>query len=175
MKHLCAALSIFVLIIPLGYARAHTLGASLEATSTPYFIDVGYDPDPMETGSSVRFEFELRNSTHALITDYDYVWVRVVRDRQTHFASGIHRQFLGPTTLLYTFDQPGAYILDVGFRAEEGDEIAHAEFTFDVANPQEKHNIKFIVWGPALLAALIGVFAVLYLRAGRRTSDSLPA
>lgn len=122
---------IIILATPV-VSSAHALGASFEATSTPYFIDIGYDPDPLETGRASRFEFELRNLQREMVKDHTYVWIRLVRSDETLLATGIHTQLYGPSTLLHTFETPGSYVLDVSYRTDDGSEIASAEFPFEV-------------------------------------------
>ena len=109
---------------------AHSLGASFEATTTPYRVDVGYDPAEFMAGYASRFDFDLREESGP-VTEYDYVWVRITKEKQTLFATGIERQLLGPTTLLYTFDIPGNYTLHVSYR-QGTDVMAEASFAFTV-------------------------------------------
>ncbi len=112
------------------HVLAHSLGASFEATSSPYRVDVGYDPVDFLAGDASRFDFDLREESGP-ITDYDYVWVRITKEKKTLFATGIERQTLGPTTLVYTFDTPGDYVLHVSYR-QGADVMAEASFPFTV-------------------------------------------
>lgn len=119
-----------LVLLMAGNVSAHSSEVSFEATSTPYLIDVGYDPEEFMAGYASRFDFDLREES-GLITDYDYVWVRITKEKRALFATGIERQMLGPTTLVYTFNTPGDYVLHVSYR-QGADVMAEASFTFTV-------------------------------------------
>ena len=145
------------------YVSAHSTGASWEQpVGTTYFIDVGYDPISITAGQSARFDFSLWSDTvKTKPAKFDEVWTRVVsQDKNTLLATGIRRQPLGPTTLLYTFEQGGSYSLQVSFRTVTGDEIAAAVFPFTVSQTVPLAYLFVIASG--LLGALLGAF-VLYL------------
>lgn len=161
---------VFVVIFAPSIISAHAFGASLEATSTPYFIDIGYDPDPMEANRATRFEIELRNLDREMVQDHEYVWVRILRGEETILATGIHRQFFGPTTLLYTFAERGDHEMHISFRTREGKELASAEFPIVVAS-QMQYNWPAILTG---CAALVGFAAFgVYRFAMRRMRASV--
>lgn len=91
---------------------------------------MGYDSVDFIAGHGSRFDFDLREDSGP-ITEYDFVWVRITKDKQTVLATDIERQQLGPTTLLYTFDTRGDYMLHVSYR--NGSEVlAEASFPFVV-------------------------------------------
>lgn len=111
-------------------ARAHSLGASFEATSSAYLIDIGYDPVDFVAGYSSRFDLELRNAAREM-QDFGHVWVRITKDDRTVLATGVAQQDLGPTSLLYVFETPGTYELNASYRNDSG-VIAEAAFPITV-------------------------------------------
>lgn len=160
------ALFVSALLLVPAAASAHAFGASLEATSTPYFIDIGYDPDPIQAGRAARFEIELRDLDRIMVQDHEYVWVRILRERETILATGIHRQFFGPTTLLYTFEESGPHTIDVSYRTREGKELAQAEFLVDVVQRDGRGVWQELLIGAGALAVFCG--AALIFVANRR-------
>lgn len=112
--------------------EAHGDGLSWVATSSPYVVDVGYDPNEFQAGLSARFDFILGDELSGETIEYDHVWVRLIRAESTVLATGIRQQQLGPTTLLYKFAEPGDYKIEVSFRDVEGNDLAVASFPFDI-------------------------------------------
>lgn len=146
---------------------AHALGASLEATSSPYLIDIGYDPSAITTDRATRFEFELRNTADRRLLSYSDVWVRLRHNDVTILATGIHYQTLGPTTLLYEFPAVGAYELIVSYR-EGLEEIANASFPISVSGSSSRarfSDMRII----AALAVGFGIFTTAAAFLWRRT------
>jgi hypothetical protein len=133
---------------------AHSLGESFEAVAGAYLIDVGYDPASFEAGFTNRFEFELWDAL-AEADDYDtrapalydLVWVRVLRDKRVQLATGIAKPPYGPVTLLYTFSEPGEYVLSVSYRRGD-DTIAEKEFPFFVSQGRSSSSVltPSILW-----------------------------
>lgn len=116
--------------------NAHSTGESFEREINGFVIDIGYDPAIIRTGELQRFDFELLASdADQTPREYTHVWVRILEDKKTLLATGIHRQRVGPTTLLYTFSAAGTYLLSVSYRDAAG-EIAAAEFPVVVKNSQ---------------------------------------
>ena len=173
---LIPACALYAAVVAVSYGsfapqvRAHALGASLEATSSPYFIDIGYDPLEFTTGFNSRFDFELRDLSRDLL-DYGHVWVRIAQGKRTVLATGIAHQSLGPTTLLYTFDQPGDYTLNVSYR-EGGDVLAEATFPLKVYPDPEESTVSLAALA-AFLGGLIAGAAVLWgaIRLKKRAVD----
>jgi hypothetical protein len=110
---------------------AHSSGGSFIATTSPYVIDIGYDPAAFIEGEYSRFDFVLQNEAGKQ-APYSYVWVRIRKGTETLLATGLYKQQFGPTTLLYTFAWEGVYELDASFRDTDGDEIARAQFSITV-------------------------------------------
>lgn len=113
-------------------ASAHTVGLSWMATTSPYVIDIGYDPTEFHVGGAARFDFLLHHEHGADNASYDHVWVRVIREEQTLLAVGVRKQSLGPTTLLYQFTEPGSYTLEASFRDIDGNDLAVKAFPLTV-------------------------------------------
>ncbi len=148
------------IVLP-GFAAAHAGGASFETESGAYTIDIGYEPETFETARYVRFDFDLlREDAPAA---YDDVWVRVLREDRTEFATGIRRQPVGPTTMLYTFHEAGVYTLEASYRAG-GQEIATGSFTVEVAQSEGDRDSYALSVATALMGALFGALVVTVLR-----------
>lgn len=145
------ALVLLFLLACAARVDAHGLGASFEATSTPYIVDVGYDPVDFVAGYSSRFGLELLNEARDIL-EYDHAWVRITREGVTVLATGIAKQSLGPTTLLYVFQTPGEYTLHVSYRTEE-DVLAEASFPIQVVE-----DGRFGSFSPWIAAAFVAGF-----------------
>ncbi|MBI5457500.1 hypothetical protein HY971_02120 [Candidatus Kaiserbacteria bacterium] len=137
-------------------AYAHSTDASWEATSTPYIIDIGYDPNDFQVGQSARFDFLLHNEKNENAASFDHVWVRIVRGDHTLLATGIREQQAGPTTLLYGFTVPGGYKIETSFRDKKGNDIAAASFPITVTAGSS--SVRFLPYGIGVIAFVIGVF-----------------
>lgn len=146
-----SVLAILAFSVPFAVS-AHSLGSSFEATTSPYFIDIGYTPDVFEAGASARFEFELRDLATRDLFDYDHVWVRISRGREALLATGVAHQDLGPTTLLYEFAEPGEFSLDVSYRSGRMGEIATSSFPVTVFPAKEQGFDRTLVAWIATLA-----------------------
>lgn len=112
---------------------AHGPGLSLSATTTPYAIDIGYDPNEFQVGSSARFDFRLLHESNSEIASYDHVWVRLQSENNTVLATGIRHQKIGPTALLYSFLEPGSYRIETSFRDVDGNDIAVSSFPISIS------------------------------------------
>lgn len=148
------AVSLFLAMSP-RLAHAHALGSSFEATSTPYIVDVGYDPDVFVEGYAHRFDFDVRAESDLRILPYDYVWVRITQGKRTLLATGLERQELGPTTLLYSFESAGMYEIHVSYR-EGSDVMAEASFPIDVQKRDDGFVPPFIPAAAAVIGLLVG-------------------
>jgi hypothetical protein len=139
-------------IVCIPFVYAHESGASWEEQVGEYLIDIGYEPEEFRAGDSIRFDFALKDSTGAT-ENFDEVWVRIVDEtsKKTALATGIRRQSVGPTTLLYAFGHKGPYSLEASYRTADGEEIAAHAFPVAVTPDQQK--------GPAPLF-LIGIGAL---------------
>ncbi len=139
-----------------GSVFAHASGASLYATTSPYVIDLGYDPAAAFAGESMRFDFVLASETTGGSAPYEQVWVRIKDERQTLLATGIVRQPFGPTTLLYVFAKPGIYTIQPSYRDKDGNELAGASFPFTVI-PDPTATTFTALYGTLVASALAGL------------------
>lgn len=131
MRASFVTLIVFCAVFP-SIVVAHGTGASFESESGPYVVDIGYEPEVFEAGEQSKFDFSLTREGEEQLAAFAQVWVRILQDGKTVFASGVHRQDFGPTTLLYTFPEKGGYELEASYRAQDG-EIASATFPISVA------------------------------------------
>lgn len=157
-------LLLFLAVAPYSIVNAHSLGYSLEATSSPFFIDIGYDEPTFEAGRASRFEFELRAEEDLAFEHFDHVWVRVMRERKTLLATGVRFQTFGPTTLLYTFPEQGTFALSVSYRTADGEELAANEFSITVVEGERVFPAPYLVGGVILTPLLLFGAYVLFRR-----------
>ena len=150
-------------------ADAHVTGLSWTATTTPYVVDVGYDPNVFQAGQSARFDFVLRDEKTGDIAPYDHVWVRLMHDDTTLLATGVRRQSIGPTTLLFGLIESGDYKLEASFRDIDGNDLAVESFPMSIKKGSSS-SFDYAVAGIAFIVGLIagglGVRAFLH----RKTS-----
>lgn len=128
---------------------AHGDGASFEKQSGEYLIDIGYDPAPPVAGEATLFDFSLIRLADGNEVPYSHVWVRILDERKTVLASGLHWQEVGATTLLFAFPEDKTYTLESSFRTERG-EIASASFSVPVS-PKSDTRVTEEPWFLPLL------------------------
>ena len=148
---------------------AHSTGLPLETVAGAYLIDVGTDAEAIIPGASVRFDFELKDAKTEESKNFAQAWVRITNadGTRTWLATGLHRQPVGPSTLLYIFDQPGAYTLNVSFRDDTGDDIATTAFPLTVKNSPDSSGIPLsaLLWFVAgLVVGALGILTTVYRR-----------
>ncbi len=158
MKQIVATI-IFALLFTFVTANsyAHGTGADLIKEINGYTIDIGYEPEIIYAGETVSFDFLLKKDT--LKEEFTDVWVRITQDSKSIFATGIHNQDFGGTTLLYEFEKEGNYTLHVRYQ-KDGESITEAEFPIAVT-PSDSQNesnspkpVIFIIVG--LVAFILG-------------------
>src|SRR6185436_21097244 len=112
----------------------------------------------INAGAAVRFDFELKDAKTEESKPYEQTWVRITDadGTRTWLATGLHHQPVGPTTLLYIFDQPGAYALNVSFRDADGDDIATTTFALAVTGSSDSSKSSDISWPWLALGVLLG-------------------
>lgn len=154
-----------------GAVSSHSLGVSLEATDGQNLIDIGYDPIELTDGTSAVFDMSLKKVDTREAVDFHHVWVRVVQERQTVLATGVARQELGPTTLVYVFPSAGAYTLEVSYRAIDGTVIASSSFPLTVESSDSRSGGFWYMLGAGLLI-VIGVVALAIRVIARRAAHS---
>lgn len=145
---LSSSLLVLLAVLP-AYAYAHGDGASFEKQSGEYLIDIGYDPAPPVAGEATLFDFSLLRIADGSEVPYSHVWVRILDERKTVLASGVHAQEVGATTLLFVFPEDKTYTLESSFRTERG-EIASASFSVPVS-PKSDTPITEAPWFLPLL------------------------
>lgn len=154
------SLTLLSVLFP-GSVFAHTTGASFYSTTSPYVIDLGYDPVVAFSGESMRFDFVLSNEKTGSSVPYAQVWLRIKDEHQTLLATGIFRQPFGPTTLLYVFPKPGTYTIQPSYRDKDGNELAVASFPIEVQSTQGGVSLYIILmYGGVLLAGVVLGFAL---------------
>lgn len=161
-------LFVFALLAMTAPAFAHTTGSSWNVPSGPYTVDVGYDPITFVAGQYTRFDFLLWKgpANTSPPAPFDQVWIRIQKEDDTLLATGILKQSVGPTTLLYEFTQPGSYTLEASYRDADGNDIATSSFPITVEGGQGGTPILM----PLMLfviGAVVGGFIVL-MRTRRR-------
>lgn len=112
---------------------AHPNGTSWEQVFNQYKVDVGYDPSSFVVGEPVRLDFNVTREQGGQDVDFADVWVRVIQDGTTVFATGVHKPSIGRAGMTFTFPAAGAYSLDVRFE-KAGESIVDATFPMTV-NP----------------------------------------
>lgn len=161
-------------------AFAHGEGKSYEETVGNFLVDIGYNPPQPEAGSPVSFDFNLIDKTSGQPAPFTDIWVQVIKDGETILATGIHKQEIGATTLLYAFPQAGDY--EVAVRYQDADkEIVQASFPLTIAalsteapktQEQTARNIP-AVWG--IGGFIAGAFipgAILTAKRGRKKKNA---
>lgn len=137
--------------------EAHFNGSSWEEIKGEYLVDVGYDAESFVAGEYVRFDFSLKDAPAQHPEDFAEVWVRVVSAEEgTRLATGVRRQPIGPTTLLYVFDRAGAYSLEVSFRDENGKDLATSSMPVAVTGSGAAVVLWPVAAGAALAAGIAG-------------------
>lgn len=140
-------------------ASAHGDGASWETPVGQYVVDVGYEPDEFTAGETTRFDFNLKQGSgeDAPPVPFAEVWVRLKGTDLTYLATGVRKQTLGPTTLLYTFVKPGDYSFEVSFRDESGKEAAAASFPVTVAAGEmgATSSLWLVYFAPGLVFGVV--------------------
>lgn len=147
---------------------AHNSGASLEKSVPPYIVDIGYDPVSPVAGDRLLFDFTLVDTASTSIP-FDYVWVRIEKEKRTILATGIAKAAYGPTSLLYAIPEDLSGELQLFVRYQRGDEsLAEADFIMSIA-PKETPLTDYIpIVGAIVLGCVIG-FGATWALAQRRS------
>ncbi|PCI30219.1 hypothetical protein COB52_01775 [Candidatus Kaiserbacteria bacterium] len=144
-----------VLLLSIMTAYAHGTGSSFEQQDGDALIDIGYNTETFTEDSSVVFNFTMLDEDASPITFTD-VWVRIVRDKSTVFATGVYNAKFGGATMTYRFPEAGQYTLSARFQ-NNGDSVAEATFPLEVEKgiADENHN-SVILYGFFSFLLLIG-------------------
>lgn len=138
---------------------AHNSGASLEKSVPPYIVDIGYDPVSPVAGDRLLFDFTLVDTASTSIP-FDYVWVRIEKDKRTILATGISKAEYGPTSLLFAIPDDLSGELKLFARYQRDDEaLAEADFAMTIA-PKETPVTAYVPLGvTAVIGCILGVGA----------------
>ncbi len=122
-------LSFFILpVIVFG----HGTGGTFEEVVGGYKVDVGYEPENVLSGESLRLDFDLYDLQDKEV-EFTEVWVNVSQENKTVFAGEINRSFIGGAGMTIVLSNPGEYKVSV--RYENGDKsIVEASFPLLVEN-----------------------------------------
>lgn len=156
-------------------AEAHFVGNSWEYLTGKYLIDVGYDTNAFSAGSYVRFDFALKDAVTKDPSGFSSVWVRMVEGKEqksTILATGIHRQEVGPTTLLFVFPKKGEYSMEASFRNAKGEDMATTSFPIVVEAGPGTDVTPYLIAFIGVLAGATAHWAAHALRRRKRSHDS---
>lgn len=142
-------------------AYGHGAGASFEQIENGYLIDIGYSPEEIEAGTSVRLDFNIFEEASGSPVPFSDVWLRITKEEQTLFAGGIQRADFGGTGVMYTPPDAGVYTISARFQ-NNGEALAEAEFPLDVQPSDETANPIPLAWGLlGLIVGGVGTFLVI--------------
>ena len=145
-------------------ADAHGSGLTLESVVDGGFIDIGVSATELTNDNSVVFDFGLYDTEGGEPQAFTDVWVRLVRDDATVFASGIYNARLGGALMTYHFPYAGDYELIARFQ-NDGTAIATGTFDLTVADTRSSTHDG---WAYAIAGAVGAVFALVLSRIIRR-------
>lgn len=152
MNYLAAILLCVTLCLPV-VGEAHGFGESFEEQVGDILVDIGYSTEEFITDTSTIFDFEILDNEGREIAFTD-VWVRIVGEDTTVFASGIRNGRLGGSIMTYIFPKAGSYELSARFQ-KDGEKIAEATFPLVVLEGEDAPSQNPL----SLLIVLFGVFA----------------
>lgn len=143
------------LLISAPMALAHGTGSSFEADVDGYLIDIGYNTEEFITGSQVLFDFGLETSSEYNI-EYSDVWVRLIKDGKTVYASGVYNSGFGGARMTYTFPGEGEYELAV--RYQKGSEkIVSASFPIKVSSGESEDGGASTINFASIILGILGL------------------
>ena len=153
MKSLSTA-ALFIVLVPV-FAVAHSTGYSFEKKVGDHIVDVGYDTLQPVAGQRLLLDFTLRDTASSTVP-FDYVWVRLDKDKQTLLATGIARAEFGPTSLLYVIPEGATGDLSITARFQSGDDaLAETAFTIPVTAPRRPPSDFMIPIVSAIVGAAV--------------------
>jgi len=151
-----------LLVLSAPVVLAHGTGLSFESDIDGYRVDIGYNTEEFQTGKSVLFDFGISTNKQYEI-EYTDVWVRLIKEGKTVYASGVYNSDFGGARMTYTFGEVGDYELSV--RYQNGTEkLVSASFPLMVVSSsvnkneaEPNNNILLIVFGIVGLSAGFGI------------------
>lgn len=141
---------------------AHGSGASYEVLVGEYIVDIGYEPEALQAGERVVFDFNLLGGDRAS-EPFDSVWVRIEYEGEVLLATGVAQPEYGATSLLYVVPAEVQGDITVAVRYErEGTTLAETNFPLPVkTQPRAQHALQYVL---LLCAALVGLGAGYFLK-----------
>lgn len=137
---------------------AHGGGVSHEEYKDGYFIDIGYQINPIPF-EQMRLDFntypENDPSAENVFSD---VWVRIVQNKELFFSGGIDKPVFGPTGITYAFPKAGTYEIFVRFQ-KDVDKVVETSFTITVV-PNEDEKLPFNLFMAGSIGFILGGVAV---------------
>lgn len=163
-----AFLIVFALFVT-SHAHGHGLGSSIEKSIEGKLIDIGYDPEDVQAGKTVIYDFALLDGATNEPVEYTDIWVRIYEGRKTYLATGIARANLGKTTLSYVYPEEGEYVMSVRFKNED-EKLVEADFDLPVAESEDasSSNSNYLIPVLGLVVGLIlGLAGALFFKKGK--------
>ena len=165
------ALLVFSLVFA-AIASGHGRGASLEEKVGEYLVDIGYEPETLQSEESAVFDFSLLSAENGEEVDFTDIWVKVSKGNRAYFASGLAKARIGKTAMTYVFSEGSEYTLFVRFQ-NEGEKIVETSFPLSVVEksdpiessvPQKREpgTPDFLIGG--LVGLVAGFAASLFLK-----------
>lgn len=144
-------LAAFFFSVTISEVFAHAAGASFEYETNGYLIDIGYDPEIIISGKSVRFDFDIFPINTNETAAYTDIGVRITKEDTAVYAGNQKAPEYGFASMTYVFPKGGSYDLTVRY-INNGQSIA--EHTFTV--PVESGGGSDSPWVP-ISAGLLGL------------------
>jgi hypothetical protein len=157
-------IALILLVAPIRFADSHSTGQSLEKEINGYVIDVGYSAlEKINTGDTIRFDFNLWESGRVNVANFDHVWIRIApNERGLSFASFLYYPKPLLTGMSYVFEKSGQYELTVRFLDKDDKIVAEAAFPLEVFNESDPAFPTSVILG--LLAGFsAGALAVYFV------------
>ena len=149
-QYIAIALAVIIAVLFVGSATtsAHGSEESFEKQVGNILIDVGYSTANFTTDASVVFNFDVKSEEEEVF--FTDVWVRIVKDTSTVFATGVHNARLGGALMTYKFPGAGQYELSVRYQ-NDGKNVVEATFPLVVEQGEVEQGgrgkITYIVLG----------------------------
>jgi len=150
--------------------EAHGTGASYEETVGEYTVDIGYDPEIVESRSVTRLDFGIVEKESGRGAEFTDVWLRITKDNVVFFAGGIDNATLGGARVTYNFPEPGVYIISARYQ-NSGDALAELEFELAVLGEKSDGSSIEVVSLNTGIGLLLGLFigsTLLFVRRSKK-------
>ena len=117
----------------------HGEGASFEKEQGDHLIDIGYEPDEFSAIEASTFSFSLLDKKTREKEDFDSIWVRIEKGKETVFATGVDSGINGIPTMIFVFPIEGDYTLYVRYE-KDGKSIVETSFPLKVLSSDDNKN-----------------------------------